>query len=757
MRTAALWSEWADEDELDDFADDASPGGAAVETLPAQFPVSRLNVKVELWLDGDWVDLIAGGYVYTRDPIVITYGEPNEGSGVDTGRCTMTINNRDGRFSPRNPRSPYFGVLGRNTPLRVTIFDVGPAHDSVARFYGEVSEWPPRWTTGGQDVWVPIEANGIMRRLGQGQAALRSTPVRYLPDTAPIAYWPLEEGPLSTAGTPLAGTSTMVPFVGTHPSGAVVSVPQWGQGELAPWLAPTVVLSASSGLTILWGRVSMSTVFTTTWTVDWVYIGATGAPSTTVDVNPSYLGGATGWPQVTFDPPNRQVSVAMNPTDAEVLTTVTSLFDGYTHHIRWTVSQSGTKAAWVVYVDGTSVNSGTTATDQTVIQIDTVALVSNATGGTDAARGHLAVWTTPPALTDAVDAALGYAGETTAERMTRLCAEEDVPFFLVNASGSATRVCGPQYLATLLELLRDAAAVDGGLLYEPRDALGLSYRPLRDMYNQDPALALDYDASEVAPPVEPTDDDQHTRNDVTVTRRFGGSSQYVQTSGDLSTQQPPDGVGRYDTTVEIGLNSDDDTANQASWLVHLGTIDEARFPRIVVNQARLGADGKTSLLAGAAQLSLGSRATIDNPPDWLPPRFIDQLARGYTETLEPYGWTIAFNCAPAAPYRIATLESSNPLYTARLQTDGSTLVGDYDAVATTLTVASTGTRWIETAVSPSSFPFDVEVQGMRLTVTAIVGSSSPQTFTVSRSVDGFDVALRDGAQVRLWNRTYIGL
>lgn len=736
-----------------------TPGPLAPDTevVGPQFPAAPLNVRVELYLDGDWLDITAAGFIYTRDPIQITRGEPNEGAGVDVSRCTLTINNRDGRFSPRNPRSPYYGILGRNTPLRVTIFDVGPAHDSVARFYGEVSSWPPQWTTGGHDVWVPVEAAGILRRLGQGQSPLRSTPVRYLPGTSPIAYWPLEDGQLSTAGAPLVGTSTMVPFVGTHPSGAVVSNPQWGQATLAPWLAPVVGLTGSSGLVIIWGRVFMAASFTNTWTVDWIYSGATGAPGTTVDVNPSYLGGATGWPQVTFDPPNRQVSVAMNPTDSEVVATATSLFDGQAHHLRWTVSQSGTKAAWVVYVDGVSVNSGTTVTNQTVTQIKTVALVADASTGSDAARGHLAVWTTPPTLADAVDAALGYAGETAAARMTRLCAEEDVPFFLVNTSGVTTRTCGPQYLATLLDLLKDAAAVDGGLLYEPRDALGLAYRPLRDMYNQDAALALDYTNGEVAPPLQPADDDQQTCNDMTVTRRFGGTVQVVQETGDLSIQDPPAGVGRYDDSTDIGLNSDDDAEDAASWLVHLGTIDEARWPRITVNLARLGADGKTTLLAAAARLDLGARMSVDNPPDWLSQRLIDQIVRGYTEALEPFVWSITYNCAPAAPLRIATLQASDPMYTARLQTSGSTLVGDYSDTASVLIVASSGTPWVESTGSASSFPFDVDIQGMRITVNAITGTASPQTFSVTRSTDGFDVPLRDGATVRLWNRTYIGL
>lgn len=754
MQTAALWEEWADDDDLGDGASQDFVGG---EPAGAQFPQGILNDRVELYIDGDWVNITS--YVYQRGQVTITRGRSDEGANVETSRCALTLNNRDGRFSPRNPRSPYYGLIGRNTPLRVTVFNLGPPADSVPRFYGEVSSWPARWTTGGHDIWVPVEAAGVLRRLAQGAPELRSAPVRYIPGTSPVAYWPLEDGQLVGSALPLVGTSAMVPFIGTHPSGAVVSTPGWGQTALAPWLAPTVSLSGSSGLTIIWGRVFMAATFTTTWTVDWVHSGGTGAPGRGVDVNPSYLGGATGWPQVLFDPPNRQVTVAMNPTDPEVITTVTTLFDGQAHHVRWTVSQSGTKAAWAVSVDGTSVNSGTTTTNQTVTQVKTVALVDDAESGTEAATGHLAVWTTPPTLADAVDAALGHTGEAAAVRIARLCGEETViNSYIGTAAASTTRPCGPQRPATLLDLLRDAAGVDGGILYEPRDALGLTYRAVDSLYNQDAALALSYTADgEVAPPLEPTDDDQGVRNDVTVTRRYGVASQYTLDTGALSTQSPPAGVGRYAATVELGLSDDDQAADQASWRVHLGTVDEARYPKVSLDVAHMGVHSKRQLQLDTARVDIGDRITISDLPDWLPRPSESLLMQGYSETLNQYVWTIAANCTPETPWHIATIEAVDPTFTFRLETAGSTLVGDHSATTTSLTVASAGRPWIYTGHPAATFPFDVSIQGVRITVSAVTGTTSPQVFTVTRSVDGFDVPLPNSATVTLWHRTYIGL
>jgi len=449
----------------------------------------------------------------------------------------------------------------------------------------------------------------------------------------------------------------------------------------------------------------------------------------------------------------------MNPTDAEVVTSAVGLFDGATHHIRWTASQSGAKAAWNVFVDGTSVNSGTTITNQTLVQVKTVALVVEASTGTEATRGHLAVWTTPPTLADAVDAAFGYAGEAAAVRIARLCDEEAVTHsYIGTAAASSTRPCGPQRPATLLDLLRDAASVDGGILYEPRDALGLTYRAIDSLYNQDAALALSYTADgEVAPPLEPTDDDQGVHNDVTATRRYGASSQYTLDSGALSVQPPPNGVGRYTATVELGLNDDDQAADQASWRVHLGTVDEARYPKVSLDLAHMGVHGKRQLQLDTARADIGDRITIDDLPDWLPRPDESLLMQGYSETLNQYLWTVVANCTPETPWHIATIQAADPTFTLRLQTAGSTLVGDYSDSATSLTVASAGRPWIYTGHPAATFPFDVNIQGVRITVTGVAGTVSPQVFTVTRNIDGFDLPLTSGAVVALWHRTYIGL
>jgi len=58
---------------------------------------------------------------------------------------------------------------------------------------------------------------------------------------------------------------------------------------------------------------------------------------------------------------------------------------------------------------------------------------------------------------------------------------------------------------------------------------------------------------------------------------------------------------------------------------------------------------------------------------------------------------------------------------------------------------------------PDEFPFDIKVGGETMTVTKITGSSSPQTFTVTRSANGVVKAQTTGTAVELAHPYYIAL
>jgi hypothetical protein len=147
------------------------------------------QVTIELQTaPGVWTDITSD--VYQRDALTITRGRSDEQTQASPQRMSFTIENRDGKYSPRNPLSPLFGKIGRNTPVRCTI-DSG----AFTRFYGEISGLPPRWDEAHADNYIQVEAYGILRRLGQGQPPV-SNALRdwVLAQSTLAAYYPLSGG-----------------------------------------------------------------------------------------------------------------------------------------------------------------------------------------------------------------------------------------------------------------------------------------------------------------------------------------------------------------------------------------------------------------------------------------------------------------------------------------------------------------------------------------------------------------------------------
>jgi hypothetical protein len=114
------------------------------------FPAEELRVTVEMLIDGTWEDLTDAGDVLVRDGITITRGRGDEASRVSPSTCTFTLDNTGGKYSPRNPLSPYYGLLGRNMPVRVGVNRTVDAFDrTVANGLGTTSDGTATWSIDG--------------------------------------------------------------------------------------------------------------------------------------------------------------------------------------------------------------------------------------------------------------------------------------------------------------------------------------------------------------------------------------------------------------------------------------------------------------------------------------------------------------------------------------------------------------------------------------------------------------------------------
>lgn len=118
------------------------------------FPEDVLGIKVELSLDGTWTDVT--DYVY-KDRIEIERGSADESSYSQPTRATFMLNNVDGRFSPRNPNGPYYGLLKQNLPVLISVQD-GESYLDVPRV-GRASTSDISTPTGDLDIAIELQSN----------------------------------------------------------------------------------------------------------------------------------------------------------------------------------------------------------------------------------------------------------------------------------------------------------------------------------------------------------------------------------------------------------------------------------------------------------------------------------------------------------------------------------------------------------------------------------------------------------------------
>ena len=144
---------------------------------------------------------------------------------------------------------------------------------------------------------------------------------------------------------------------------------------------------------------------------------------------------------------------------------------------------------------------------------------------------------------------------------------------------------------------------------------------------------------------------------------------------------------------------------------------------------------------------IGDYVIIANPPDQLPPDEIRQIIAQSVEVLGGFRWTLVFSCIPESPYETGLYD--DPVY-GRGDTDGSELASGTGTADATLSVSATGPSGLIWTTSAGDFPFDIGIGGEQMTVTDITGSSSPQSFTVTRSVNGVVKSHSAGDDVRLW-------
>ncbi|MGH3599817.1 MAG: hypothetical protein ACRDQH_06000, partial [Pseudonocardiaceae bacterium] len=434
-------------------------------------------------------------------------------------------------------------------------------------FAGEISEWPQRWDLSGNDVYAPVEAAGIRRRLGQGTSPLASALRRgNLAVTPPVlAYWPCEDGKSATTlasavgGPPmaLAGTTDLASYTEFDAS-APLPVTKAGA-----WTGVVPSYTATGEVQLRWvmhvpsnevadlGLIAQLQTPAVNWEVKY----RTGSALS--------LEGWSGGAQVLDSGP-----MAFDLIDQDV-------------EVSLELTQSGSNIDWklaVLVVGNSSGNVGSGTLNSKTLGAATRVVITPYQEVDGLALGHIAVRKEITSLFDVFQELNAWAGETAGDRIARLCDQEGISIGFVGDPAD-TALMGPQRVGSLLDLLDECALADFGTLCESKGDLGFLYRTRASLYNQVPTFTLDYQGAQVSDPFTPTDDDQQTRNDIEASRIDGGSARATLETGRMSVLDPSEGgAGRYDNSLTVNVASDDQLPDVAVWALHLGTVDETRYP-----------------------------------------------------------------------------------------------------------------------------------------------------------------------------------
>ena len=580
-----------------------------------------------------------------------------------------------------------------------------------------MSEWPAETDDSDTDSIVRITAQSLKRRLDSGRDPLKSVLARRVPGYSPRAYWSLEEGSdASRAYSPIDGVKPMTTLNMTFasesslPSSAALPIVATQNGAVTSRLSGQVPAGGSAS----------------TWSVWWLYRLNSQPSDYASYMSIQTTGTVRDWRIQIKDTGTRILGYNSDGVAvvSQLIATGPDLFNQWVL-CRFYAQQVGGNVTWRIVWQDVGGDAG--GFDDTFAgTLGRVTSVGSPPNGWNQlvdglALGHLSVWDAidtdayeNPTGTATGTMLLGFAGEFTADRITRVARENDVPLAWRGKRFAGERV-GPQPVDTFLTALREATTADGGILLDQRARNGFLYLSPSALQNQTPKLTLDYTApGNVIGVFSPVDDDSALENDSTVQREGGSSGRYEKLEGSLNVNPPEldeDGVGRYAKQVTLSLYADEQCEGLAAWRVHLGTWDEARFPTLTVD-ARAVVDQ----LPEVAQLDVGDVIKVTGVPTKHSFNDLYLLVMGYTEVLNLFRWQVTFNCVPYGPWMTAVVGE------ARADTSGSTLEVAATDTATTLQVVNEAAPWARSEDYPGDFPMDILVDGERMTLTAVTGA-----------------------------------
>lgn len=642
-----------------------------------------------------------------------------------TEPTTWAIRNYDVAADNGRWPMPKAGMVGLFAKDGTSTISFDSIQVTVWRAHAEIAELPPRWDLSREDQWVPISARGILRRLGQGRKALDSPLRLYFASYANVAsaYVPLDSFENGGSTVPNLVTAGVAPEAG----GLQLGTPD-ATGALA--------LPGASGFAEFTTDTSFLKVLAkpTSVTDIWCYFHILRIPSVPASDILLYQVNATGsirqWK--IYLQSNGQIRLeGWNLFGTMTITQTTGFYPVSTEIAtgQWVgmnlyVFSGGGIVTWALNYNRvgsvifyTMNNTAAGASAGVCLGAEYYSSsVHTAAGNVSVANAMVYPGDLPFNSNAFYRASIAYLGEECIARWQRIGQNANIPVFTTGFTAES-KPMGAQTMGKVLEVMADACDVDVSFQMEERDQLSLNMRTRESLYRQVP-IDLDIDLGHLTEPLDPTDDDQGTRNYVTVRRVNGGSAVSIQTEGPLNINNPeddPDGVGVYDESPEMRYFEDSQLQGAADWRRAKGTQDVIRYPSMKANLNSEPYDDDPALTAQLLSVDTGDILRVRNTEVGYEPTL--QMIYGYDEFFDQYDYEMVFNTKPADIYAVGIVGKST-----RVAASSQVLAADYtpgDPYMQVEDTTASGKLWVQVKDSPDSFPFDVFVSGARWRVHAV--------------------------------------
>lgn len=625
------------------------------------------------------------------------------------------------------------------------------------RFWGEIPEFPQSWDTTGVDVTARANAADIVQRITQGAKPLKS-PIYYNlsqylttnTNTGIDGWWTMEDGSLATSASAVIGRA------------AAFTNASFTTDVLLPGAAGVLLFSSDSGIA---SGTTASTVANSGSAYALWYFKMPSVPVSSVNVMSfGFTGGSVA--KIVFSITATLYTINIYDAAGNVLDTSSVAFGAVDSPNQWLamrvkMTQSGGTVNWewawyaISSLSALGVSDSFSGTCGRPISWKSEPFTNKL--GLELAHVVLAradLGLESAAFTQSTN---GYVDETPAARFQRLCIQLGIPFWIVGERAeSHQQLMGVQSIISFPAMLQEIIDIDGGFIYGPRDKFGLTFR-MRNSFQNRTGVQLSYSSRYLTDLGRPDEGTAFIRNDVTISRPNGGTARWFADTGPRNIHESSansQGVGTFDVQLTRNAAADEQLLPLAQDEVLRGTWDELRYPSTTIELARSLLVANPTLTLKVRALDIAAVATLTGLPNWLPPDDVDQLIRGYTETLRNRGQEFILTLIPYGPYITGVYDGTSSRY----DSASTTLKTTVNSSATSLTFRTPTTENAVWSTSGAELPYPVTISGQVNTVTAmgapsLVSGSYDQVATVTRGINGITKSLTAGAEIHV---TYPG-